>query len=452
MNRRYATVFLVVLIFLLPGLLWAGGKQEAAGAATKPSGPSDVHIYGVKWQTDWNNEMLDVWEKDHPGIKVTFHGEANYYDKVVILMMTNPEKVDICVLNPGYLMPWVSAGWIAPLDQLPGADERKKAMRPTALQEYTYKGKLYAGGAWYQLTTLMVFNRRILNEAGISAPPTTWDEVIQQSLAIKKAGILEYPLALYYKPVSRRLDWVWDTIAMNLSGPDKRPLWDESYNPQFLNSGSPGYRALQYARDFIQKHKITNPGAFEVDTFDVVNAMMRGQAAFSWVGDFHFSTIADPAKNQEYGNIQVMIMPDTGFTWSKADGYSMSMAATRKGEKHMLDTWEVLKYFTGPEFAKLQLKKWFGPTVYPQVYEDPEIQEVVKKFMPDPDVYYKQLQQSMNLQAFVEPVHRTAFYFQYLENYVLPNLQKAVMDTISVDEALKAISAGFASLKNEYGQ
>lgn len=447
MKRKCSTFYSVLLMFLLPVLMWAGGGQEAA----KTTGPSDVHIYGVKWQTEWNNEMLDAWEKDHPDITVTFHGEANYYDKVLILLMTNPEKVDICVLNPGYLMPWVSAGWIVPLDDFPRADERKGKMRPTQLQQYTYKGKLYAGGAWYQLTPLMVYNRRILDEAGISSPPTTWDGIIEDSLTIKRAGIVEYPLALYYKPTSRRLDWVWATIATNLAGADKRPLWDENFNPQFLQSSSPGYRALQYVRDFIQKHKITSPGAFEVDTFDVVNAMMRGQAAFSWAGDFHFSTIADPEKNQEHGNIQPMVFPNTGYTWSKADGYAMSVGATKKGEKHKSDSWEVLEYFTGPEYAKLRLKKWFGPSIYPEVYEDPEIQEVVKKFMPNPDVYYKQLGQTLNLQAVVEPVHRTPFYFQYLENYVLPNLQKAANDTITVDEALKAIHTGFESLKSEYG-
>jgi ABC-type glycerol-3-phosphate transport system substrate-binding protein len=204
-------------------------------------------------------------------------------------------------------------------------------------------------------------------------------------------------------------------------------------------------------QDFIHKYKITSAGAFDLDTFDVVNAIMRGEAAFALVADFHLLNFNDPKKNNELGNIKIMMMPDSGWTWYKADGYAMTMAAHRKGTEHRIAVWEVLKYFAGPEFNKLNTKEWFGHSIFPEVYEDIEMKRLYEKSIPNINLYYKQINKSVNLQHFVEPVHKTSFYFEYLEDYVLPNLQQAVSNSISVERALDDISKGFEKLKENYG-
>jgi multiple sugar transport system substrate-binding protein len=41
-----------------------------------------------------------------------------------------------------------------------------------------------------------LYNEEMLKKAGIAAPPQTWDEVTEQALKIKKAGLSEYPVML----------------------------------------------------------------------------------------------------------------------------------------------------------------------------------------------------------------------------------------------------------------
>lgn len=433
---------LLVMTILLCSILTFGGLAQSKGSI-------EINVYGVKWQVEHEQELLDKWAKDHPGITVNFNAEADYYNKILLLLMTQPEKVDIALVNPGYLAPWVEAGWLAPLDGLPGIEERKEKILPEQVEAYSYKGNFYVAGAWYDDTLIMAYNERVLKEAGFDYPPKTWDELIEQSLKIKEEGIVKYPLSLYYKPTSRRLDWVWYLISLSLSGKESRPLWSEELEPMFLETESSGYRALQYMKDFMQKYKIVSPGAFEVDTFGVVTDLMKGEAAFGPLGVFQFVNFSDKEKSKDAGNIKVMMIPNSGYTRYKADGYAMTKGATEKGEEHKLATLEVLKYFTGPEFAKERLKKWFGPSIYTEVYSDPEIQEVVNSVFPNPEVYYAQKEKRLNLQAFVDPIHKTTFYFEYLEDYLLPNLQRAILGSISINEALKNINEGVQKLKKE---
>jgi multiple sugar transport system substrate-binding protein len=419
------------------------------GGLAQSKGSIEVNVYGLNWQVEHEQGLLDKWAKDHPGITVKYNTDADYYNKILLLFMTQPEKVDIALVNPGYLVPWVEAGWLAPLDGLPGIEERKKEMLPEQVEAYSYKENFYAGGAWYEDTEFVVYNERMLKEAGFDHPPKTWDELIEQSLKIKEKGIVEYPLSLPYKPSSRRLDYVWYLISTSLSGKESRPLWSEKLEPMFLETESPGYRALQYMKDFMQKYKIVNQVAFETDTFASATEMMKGEAAFCEVADFMFVDFIDKEKCKEAGNIKLMMTPNSGYTMYKADGYAMTKSATEKGEEHKLATVEVLKYFTGPDFTKERLKKWFGPSIYAEVYRDPEIQEVVNSVISNPEVYYAQKEKSVNLEMFVDPVHQTTFYFDYLEDYLLPNLQRAILGDISINEALKNINEGVQKLKKE---
>jgi len=441
-NKIKCFLLLIVVMFLSAILL------VGVGAAQNKDNAEVINIYGVNWQTDWVQSKLDEWSKDHPDIKINYHGEAAYYDKILLLLMTQQEKVDIMLANPGYLKPWVKAGWLASLENMPGVEERKEKMNPGQVSAYSYKGNLYVAGAWYQLCNMLCYNERLLKEAGFNRPPKTWDELIEQSLIIKEKGIKKYPLALYYKPTSRRLNWVWYQISLSLSGNDVRPLWSEDLEPMFLDSKSPGYRALQYMKDFLQEYKIVSEGSFEVDTFDVVTEMMKGNAVFATVTDHQLNNLSDKERTKEAGNIKLMMFPNSGFTWYKGDGFGMSRAAANKSEKHKMATWEVLKYLTSPEFAKERLKKWFGQSIYPELYQDPEVQKIIKTIVPNPEVYYAQREKWVNLQHFVDPVYKTVFYFDYLNEYLLPNLQRAVQGNISIDEALKNINDGVQNLKN----
>jgi ABC-type glycerol-3-phosphate transport system substrate-binding protein len=188
-----------------------------------------------------------------------------------------------------------------------------------------------------------------------------------------------------------------------------------------------------------------------MDTFDVVNAMMKGDAAFTITGDFQLAGMVDPARNPEAGNVKVMRMPGSGYIWYKTDGYGITQAATRKGEAFKQAVWEVLKYFGGPEFGKLNMLDWFGISPFKEVSADPEVRQVYGQYVPNVSAYFTQVERRKSLEFYADPLHNTSYYWQYIDEYVVPNLQQAVAGRLAVGDALKNIAAGAAKLKKEYG-
>jgi multiple sugar transport system substrate-binding protein len=71
--------------------------------------------------------------------------------------------------------------------------EMNAGVLPGAWSTVEYKGKRY-GMPWILDTKYLFYNKEILEKAGISAPPKTWDELAEQAKIIKDKGILEHPV------------------------------------------------------------------------------------------------------------------------------------------------------------------------------------------------------------------------------------------------------------------
>jgi hypothetical protein len=62
----------------------------------------------------------------------------------------------------------------------------------------------------------------------------------------------------------------------------------------------------------------------------------------------------------------------------------------------------------------------------------------------------EQANHALSLQEF-SPAHKTKFYLRWVNDYLLANLQDAVLQRKPVDVALNAIDQGFQSLAKQYG-
>ena len=59
----------------------------------------------------------------------------------------------------------------------------------------TYKGRQY-GLTYYTDYMAFLYDEEKLKAAGFDAPPSSWDEVVEQSLVMKEKGIAEFPMML----------------------------------------------------------------------------------------------------------------------------------------------------------------------------------------------------------------------------------------------------------------
>lgn len=76
-------------------------------------------------------------------------------------------------------------GLLQPVNDLPGFDEVKSRFQKNAMVMYTYDNNVY-GVPITQTFPMMFYRKDTLAEIGITAPPTTWDELIDMLPAIQR--------------------------------------------------------------------------------------------------------------------------------------------------------------------------------------------------------------------------------------------------------------------------
>ncbi|MEU6708063.1 ABC transporter substrate-binding protein [Streptomyces wuyuanensis] len=92
---------------------------------------------------------------------------------------------DVVLLGPDQIPQYQANGAIQPVDRAIG--EARDAFRPNALQAMSQDGKLYAAPIYHTVTSTL-YNKKLLEKAGITEPPSTWDAIRAAAPKLKQAG------------------------------------------------------------------------------------------------------------------------------------------------------------------------------------------------------------------------------------------------------------------------
>ena len=419
-------------------------------APTTTVKPVSLTAYNISYQNDFFKQKFSDWNSTHPNVQATFQPLADYYTEIASILSSTPDKADIVRVNPGYMAPYAEAGWIVDLEDLPGLQDILAQVEPARRPELVYNGKTYSLPTSTGYMNLMLYNQKYLSQAGFDHPPATLNELVEQSKAIRDKGIVKYPLAFHLKPSERRIDWSWYNVAIWMGG---KTLYDENWKPTYLDSKSPGYRSLQFITDCINQHKVTDIAAVEWDTFKVNDLLMKGDCAFIESDPFQMSTVHNPTKSPQAANIQIFQTPESHYTWVKSDAYSITQACKKKGVDYFNGAWEFLKWYAGPtkdSFTYAYAAQGFEEhTCYTSLNTDPALRQIWSGFA-DVNAIDEQVNHALSLQEF-SPPHKTKFYLRWVNDYLLANLQDAVLQRKTVEAALNAIDQGFQSLAKQYG-
>ena len=104
--------------------------------------------------------------------------------------------------------------------------EMKAGILPGAWTTVEFDARRY-GMPWILDTKYLFYNKDILERAGISAPPTTWEELAEQARIIKDKGLLDHPIV-----------WSWAQAEAAIC--DYTTLVS-AYGGSFLADGKPAF-------------------------------------------------------------------------------------------------------------------------------------------------------------------------------------------------------------------
>jgi multiple sugar transport system substrate-binding protein len=330
---------------ILMGLLAVILVVSMAGCGTKTSGPVTIHIL-TQDQAGMKPAEIDQiardFEAQNPGIKVVMEyvGYDAIHDKITTGMAAKPPAYDASMIDVIWPDEFIKAGYLLDVTSRVTAD-MKSGIFPSAWNGVTRNGKIY-GMPWLMDTKYFMYNKDILQKAGFSAPPKTWEELVEQAKVIKQKGLAEYPIIWSWA----QLEAVVCDFTVLLYG-NGGSFLDASGKPVFNNAQ--GVQVLTWMKQTVDDG-LTNPNSISADENAVRDNFIAGSSAFAvnWLFQFSDSNNADISK--VVGQAGFAPMPvfaagaAAGIKGSSVDGSSSFgiMATT----PHPDETWKFLAYLT----------------------------------------------------------------------------------------------------------
>lgn len=340
-------------------------------AATSSGEPVTIDFWfpwGGDYQKDFKATVVDVFEKQHPNIKVkmTFvetTGQTQASDKL-LTAIAGGNPPDVALFDRFLIGSWAAKGSLTDLSGYVKSsgispDDYYKSL----WSETVYKDKVYAL-PWGTDNRGLYYNKTLMKEAGLdpNKPPATIAELDQMAEKIfKKGGNGKYSQIGFIPWMNQGFLY---THAWNFGG-----KWEDSSHNLTPNDPA-NVKALAWMADYAKKYDIGNLTSFSDAMGQTgMNPFWTGKVGFEVDGNWILNDLAKYKLNFDWG---VAPMPAADgvkpTTW--AGGWSYVIP---KGSKHEKEAWEFVKFVAHKEGTLLYAKRpkaGFDITAMPSVNEE----------------------------------------------------------------------------------
>jgi multiple sugar transport system substrate-binding protein len=268
------------------------------------------------------------------------------------------------------------AGWIAPHmeDHEPLLAQMKSRSADFDWNDYltgtkkaaTYDGKLV--GIPYRITTgIFHYQRALLEQAGFSQPPGTWDEFLKTAIAVNKPPE-RYAFGIFGRQGAGMFvgfnPWLYSNGGR---------LLDFKTGEIFINDAK-GVEALQFYAELVTKYKVVPPDAMTWEFDEIVAGGQSDRYAMVQMFAPYGTLINDPKISKTGGKwawttVQGPHSKDEGRTW--IDGHSLGVPKYTKNKEWAL---EFIQMACSREWQKRAMIRGNAPPLR-SVLEDPEMVE-----------------------------------------------------------------------------
>ncbi len=228
-----------------------------------------------------------------------------------------------------------------------------------------------------------MYNAKILEDAGITAPPQTWEEVTEQSLKLKEGG-MEHPFVYEFANTLPNVSEAFASMVFGRGG----ELIDEERNPLWTDPESPAAQQLHWLVDAKNEHDILTIMDHETT---ITKAMNTGQHAFTVMFNYNLAALNNAATSPLAGQFALALMPgETHECYGFAKFYNMTQMAVDRGQEVIDAVGNFIQYFAGevdgsyPVAKRWAVEQGLGFGQIP-LLDDPEVIEALLQVGRRPD-------------------------------------------------------------------
>ena len=281
------------------------------------------------------NDVLADFQKQYPSIQVKFEAVPDYATKLQTDLAAG-SAADVFYVDSLLAPDLMKRNLLLPLDDYIQKDKVDTAdFYPGLLKAFQWKGKTYGlPKDWSSLALEM--NADLASSAGITTPPTTWDELksASQKLTDKGAGVFgtvipsELPRfgAFVFQAGGKLISDDGTTMALN--------------SPE-------GLQALDYYYGLYKDGTASTPA--DTGTQWPGDALIKKKAAMVMEGNWLFPAVQKDAPTMKLNIAEMPAGPKGKGTFAFTVSYSINAKTQQKDA-----AWFLVNYLTGPQ----GMQKW----------------------------------------------------------------------------------------------
>ena len=242
--RHWKKFIALALVGLLSSWLISCGSAEST-TATNADGKTEVEFWTMQLSPkfdDYFAELITEFETENPDLAVNWVDVpwADMETKILAAVSAG-NAPDVVNLNPNFASQLATKGaWLTLDDKL--TEEEKGVYLPKIFEATQIDGDSF-GFTWYLTARVTLYNTDIFEEAGVTEPPTTFEELADVAKQIKdKTG--KYAFFISFVPEDAA-DVLQSFVQMGV------PLVDDEGNAAF--NTPEGKAVFQYWSDLYQQ-------------------------------------------------------------------------------------------------------------------------------------------------------------------------------------------------------
>jgi multiple sugar transport system substrate-binding protein len=320
-----------------------------AACGGQPAGPVTIRVLTMEQAgptVEEMNAIVEEFNKANPNtqVQIDYVAYDALHDKITTAMASSPPAYDVFLVDDIWYAEFADKGYILDVTNRITQDMRDKIFE-AAWEITTVSGKTY-GMPWLLDEKYFFYNEKMLNEAGFTAPPKTWEEMLEQARVIKEKGLAEYPIVWSWGQYEAAIcDWV--TLLYGNGG----KIVDEQGVPAF--NDPIGVKTLEWMVQTIDDG-LTNPASVSYVEEDVRNVFSQGKAVFALNWVYMYDLVNNqPEQSQVTGQIKMSLMPafqagvSQGIASATIDGSMGFSVADQSASKDA--AWKYIEYLTSED-------------------------------------------------------------------------------------------------------
>ena len=345
--------------------------QEEPPAETEappaPSGGQTITVIFPKHEADltgaYEARIREFEAQSGITVEVIQSDWDSIADRVIPELATGGSAYDVVEFDNGWVAEWCGAGWATPLGDLMPAGYTD-GMISGLVDLFSCPDGSLMGIVWNNDTRFFFYNAEKLAEAGFEEPPADWDAFVEQSLAAKEAGVVEYGMAPFWNQ-----EW---------SLGNEFHFWTYAFGGQlvdeqgcFLFNEDPNTLAgLEFMVESLQSG-VSNPAGLTYDQAASQDVFLSGRSLFMPQGIAGLMAYSeDESISSVSGQVEVGLVPGEGKSLTLPEAYAIPANSQNKEA-----AWQFIEFMTSRETNKYLAQEIGVLPIWVDLYNDPELTE-----------------------------------------------------------------------------